>query len=324
VPSRERRWPPSNEWWLNDMNVNGADRDAAFRAGFVAVVGKPNTGKSTLVNALVGEKISIVTSKPQTTRHSILGILQRPDAQVIFVDTPGIHSGGRKLINRTMNRTATASLAGADLALFVVEATRWTAEDDQVVNKLRDAGVPVVLVVNKLDLLKRREDVLPVLQEYQQKAVFTEIVPVSAVRGTNLDRLLALIRKGLPESEPLFPADTTTDRGREFRIGEVFREKLLDTLRDEVPYGLAVEVLALEQRDDLTLVDAVIWVDKESHRGIVVGHGGTRLKKISTDARHDLEQIFDCRFYVKAHVKVKENWSDNARALRQLGYEVPQ
>ena len=298
--------------------------DMPFRAGFVAVVGRPNTGKSTLVNALVQQKISIVTSKPQTTRHSILGILQQPDAQVIFVDTPGIHSGSRKLINRAMNRTAVASLAGADLALFVVEATRWTAEDEQVVRKLRDEKIPTVLIVNKLDLLKRREDVLPVLQDYQQRGEFVEIVPVSARQGTNLERLLELIRERLPESDALFPTDTITDRGMEFRVGEVFREKLLDTLRDEVPYGLAVEVLALEERDDMIFVDALIWVEKESHRGIVVGRGGSRLKKVSTDARLDLEKIFDRRFYAKAHVKVKENWSDNARALRQLGYEAPE
>lgn len=295
-----------------------------FRAGFVAVVGRPNTGKSTLVNALVKQKISIVTSKPQTTRHSILGILQQPDAQVIFVDTPGIHSGSRKLINRAMNRTAVASLAGADLALFVVEATRWTAEDEQVVRKLRDEKVPTLLIVNKLDLLKRREDVLPVLRDYQQRGEFVEIVPVSARQGTNLERLLELIRERLPESDALFPSDAITDRGMEFRVGEVFREKLLDTLRDEVPYGLTVEVLALEERDDMIFVDALIWVEKESHRGIVVGRGGSRLKKVSTDARLDLEKIFDRRFYVKAHVKVKENWSDSARALRQLGYEAPE
>ncbi len=300
------------------------DQNPAFRAGFVAVVGRPNTGKSTLVNALVQQKISIVTSKPQTTRHSILGILHRPDAQMIFVDTPGMHSGSRKLINRTMNRTAAASLAGADVALFVVEATRWSKEDDQVVQKLKEERVPTFLVVNKLDLLKRREDVLPVLQAYQQRGEFVEIVPISARQGTNLERLLTLISERLPESDALFPSDTITDRGIDFRVGEVFREKLLATLRDEVPYGLAVEVLALEERDDMTYVDAVIWVEKESHQGIVVGRGGSLLKKVSTDARLDLEKIFERRFYVKAHVKVKENWSDNARALRQLGYEEPQ
>ncbi|MFQ5634537.1 MAG: GTPase Era [Gammaproteobacteria bacterium] len=294
-----------------------------FRAGFVAVVGRPNTGKSTLVNALVREKISIVTSKPQTTRHSIRGILQQPDTQIVFVDTPGIHSGGRRLIHQTMNRTAVAALAGADLALFVVEAMQWYPEDDRVAQQLLDAGVPVILAVNKLDMLKRREDVLPVLRDYEARGDFCEIVPVSALRGTNLERLPELIRRRLPESDALFPTDVATDRSMDFRIGEIFREKLLEALRDEVPYGLAVEVLARERRDDLTLVDALIWVEKESHRGIVVGRGGDRLKKISTAARLDLERIFARRFYVKAHVKVRENWSDNAGALRQLGYEIP-
>jgi len=177
--------------------------------------------------------------------------------------------------------------------------------------------------VNKLDLMERRQDLLPVLQDYQARGTFDEIIPISARRGTNLDRLLELVKARLPDSEPLFPADMTTDRGMEFRISEVFREKLLSTLREEVPYGLAVEVLALEQRDDMWFVDALIWVEKDSHRGIVVGRGGNRLKKISTDARVDLEAMFERRFYVKAHVKVKENWSDNARALRQLGYEMP-
>lgn len=294
-----------------------------FRAGFVAVMGRPNTGKSTLVNTFVGEKISIVTSKPQTTRHSILGIVQMPDGQVVLVDTPGIHGGRRRLINRAMNRAAGVALAGADLALFVVEATRWTGEDDQVLAKLREAGVPTILVVNKLDLLPRREDLLPVLEDYGSRGEFIEIVPVSARRGTSVAHLLELIRARLPESEALYPVDATTDRGIEFRVGEVFREKLLQALRDEVPYGLAVEVLALERRDELTLVDALIWVEKDSHRGIVIGRGGAQLKRISTAARVDLERIFGRRFYVKAHVKVKENWSDNARALRQLGYEVP-
>jgi GTP-binding protein Era len=297
--------------------------ETAFRAGFVAVVGRPNTGKSTLVNALVKEKISIVTSKPQTTRHSILGILTEDNTQVIFVDTPGLQGATKKLINRTMNRTATASLAGADLILLVVEATGWVKADDLVVERITNTNTPVVLVVNKLDLMKRRADLLPVIQEYASRGSFAEIVPISARGMKNLDRLMTVIKGLLPESERLFPVDSKTDRSMEFRIGEVIREKLLDTLRQEVPYGLAVQILALEEDADITRVDAVIWVEKDSQQGIVVGRRGERLKHMSTEARLDLENIFKRRFYLRARVKVKENWSDNAAALRQLGYEAP-
>ena len=295
----------------------------ACRAGFVAVIGRPNTGKSTLVNALVEEKISIVTAKPQTTRHSILGIRTKTNSQIIFVDTPGLQASARTLINRSMNRAATSSLADADLILLVVEATGWCKADDVVLERLAGARAPVVLVVNKLDLLKRRVDLLPVIEDYKARGSFAEVVPVSARKSKNLDRLLSVIERFLPESEQLYPSDSKTDRSLEFRVGEVLREKLLDSLRQEVPYGLAVEVLALEERDELTLVDAIIWVDKESHRGIVIGKSGERLKYMSTEARLDLESIFAKRFYLKARVKVKENWSDNAAALRQLGYEAP-
>jgi GTP-binding protein Era len=298
--------------------------DASFRAGFVAVIGRPNTGKSTLVNALMNEKISIVTSKPQTTRHSILGILTEADTQIILVDTPGLHAASGKQINRVMNRAATASLAGADLILFVVEAAGWSKGDDHVLGRLKDAGIPLILVINKMDLAKRRGDLLPRIKDYTERGDFSEVVPISARRRTNLDRLLGVIKEYLPESEELFPKDVKTDRGTEFRVGEMLREKLLEALHEEVPYGLAVEILALEDRSDLIMVDAVIWVDKESHRGIVIGRGGERLKGVSTAARLELEEIFGRRFFLKAQVKLKENWSDNTKTLRQLGYEVPQ
>ncbi len=292
-----------------------------YRAGFVAVIGRPNTGKSTIVNALVREKISIVTSKPQTTRHSILGILTESDAQIVFVDTPGLHGGTSRLINRAMNRSAAASMAGADLALFVTDATGWTRGDAHALARLQEDGIPAFLVVNKLDLLKRREDLLPVLEDYSSRNDFVEIIPVSARQGANMERLLASIKKVLPVGPQLFPSDTKTDRGMEFRIGEALREKMLLLLHEEVPYGLAVEVLALEHRPDLIMVDAVVWVERESHQGIVVGRGGERIKKIGTLARADLEEIFSQQFYLTTRVKVKENWSDNASALRQLGYE---
>ena len=294
-----------------------------YRAGFVAVIGRPNTGKSTLVNALVAEKISIVTPKPQTTRHSILGLRSESDCQMIFVDTPGLHPRTGKLINQTMNRTAGASAAGADLILLVVDACGWRGGDDFALERVLQSPVPAILVANKIDLVKPRTALLPMLQAASGRAEFAAVVPVSARSGENLDRLLECIRERLPVSPALFPQDIKTDRGREFRIAEVVREKLLMQLSDEVPYGLAVEILAAEEQGELLFVDLVIWVDRDSHRGIVVGKGGQRLKQIGQAARHELEQLLGQRIHLQSRVKVKENWGDSARALRQLGYEEP-
>lgn len=297
--------------------------DEAFRSGFIAVVGRPNVGKSTLVNALVAEKISIVTPKPQTTRHSILGILSRENSQLVFVDTPGLHDPGKQLMNRTMVKSASASLAGADLALLVVEAKGWRRGDDFAWERLCSSGVPALLVVNKLDLIRPRDKVLGFLEECAQRVDVEAIVPVSARTGDNLERLLELIRERLPVGPPLFPVDLKTDRGAEFRIAEVIREKLLLALHQEVPYGLAVEVRALERRDDLLLADVTIWVDRESHQGMVIGHGGERIKHVGRSARLELEKVFGQRMHLETRVKVKANWRDSAAALRQLGYEEP-
>ncbi len=297
--------------------------DTVFRSGFVAVVGRPNVGKSTLVNALVAEKISIVTPKPQTTRHSILGILSRDDCQVVFVDTPGLHDPGKQLMNRAMVKSASASLAGAELALLVVEATGWRPGDDFAWERLRSSGVPALLVVNKLDLVRPRDKALGFLEECAQRVDVEAIVPVSARTGDNLERLLTLIRERLPEGPPLFPVDMKTDRGVEFRIAEVIREKLLLALRQEVPYGLAVEVRALERRDDLLLADVTIWVDRTSHQGMVIGRGGERIKQVGRAARLDLEKVLGQHLHLETRVKVKANWRDSAEALRQLGYEEP-
>lgn len=297
--------------------------DTVFRSGFVAVVGRPNVGKSTLVNALVAEKISIVTPKPQTTRHSILGILSRDDCQMVFVDTPGLHDPGKQLMNRAMVKSASASLAGAELALLVVEATGWRPGDDFAWERLRSSGVPALLVVNKLDLVRPRDKVLGFLEECAQRVDVAAIVPVSARTGDNLERLLGLIRERLPEGPPLFPVDMKTDRGVEFRIAEVIREKLLLALRQEVPYGLAVEVRALERRDDLLLADVTIWVDRTSHQGMVIGRGGEKIKQVGRAARLDLEKVLGQHLHLETRVKVKANWRDSAEALRQLGYEEP-
>lgn len=293
-----------------------------FRSGFVAVVGRPNAGKSTLVNALVGEKVSIVTSKPQTTRHRVVGIRNRPDSQVVFVDTPGLHANARKLINRTMNRAAASSLVDADVVLFLVEGSGWSDADEHVLQRLGRVTAPIVLVVNKADLARPRSRLLPLLEGCQAKNVFAEIVPVSALTGENLEELVRVITGYLPVGEPFYLEGMTTDRGRDFRIGEVLREKLMDTLERELPYGLAVEVGAVEEGPDLVKVDALIWVAKDSQRPIVIGRGGQTLKAIGSAARADLEQLLGRKVFLQTHVKVRKNWADDARALRQLGFEA--
>ncbi len=292
-----------------------------FRTGFIAVVGRPNVGKSTLVNALVGRKISIVTPRPQTTRHAIVGVLSRPGAQLLFVDTPGLHARMRNLLNRAMNRAVGAALTGADVAVFVVEAGAWKSGDDFVLEQVRSARIPAVLVVNKIDLLRPKAALLPYLESCAKRADFEAIVPVSAAGNDNLDRLLDLLTGLLPAGPALYPLDAATDRSMAFRVAEMVREKLLIALRQEVPYGLAVEIQALEERPGLVLADAVIWADRESHKGIVVGKGGVTIRDVGTSARLELEKIFGCRFHLETHVKVKTNWADSARALQQFGFE---
>lgn len=293
-----------------------------FRTGFIAVVGRPNVGKSTLVNALVGRKISIVTPRAQTTRHAILGVLTRPDAQLLFVDTPGLHIRQRSMLNRAMNRAADSAIAGADLVLFVVEAGVWRSADDYVLGHVRNAGIPALLVVNKMDSVRPKSALLPYLEQCAGKGEFCGIIPVSAARIDNLDRLTDLAVSFLPVGPPLYPLDASTNRSMEFRIAEMVREKLLLALRQEVPYGLAVEVLMLEQKPGVVLADVAIWADRESHKGMVVGKGGAMIKEVGTAARLELESIFGDKFYLETHVKVKSNWADSARALQQFGFET--
>ena len=292
-----------------------------FRTGFVAIVGRPNVGKSTLVNALVGRKISIVTPRPQTTRHAIIGVLTRPDSQVLFVDTPGLHTRQRNLLNRAMNRAVEGALVGAEVALFVVEAGAWKASDSFVLEHVLAAQIPVILAVNKVDLVRPKSALLPYLLACEKRAAFHAIVPISAANADNLDRLLDQVTDLLPVGPPLYPLDASTNRSLSFRVAEMIREKLLIALRQEVPYGLAVEILALEEKPGVVLADAVIWADRESHKGIVVGKGGATIKEVGTAARLDLEKIFGLRFYLETHVKVKTNWADSARALQQFGFE---
>lgn len=298
----------------------------SHRCGYAAIVGRPNVGKSTLLNALVGVKLSIVAPKPQTTRHRILGILTRPTAQIVFVDTPGIHSTERRVMNQYMNRSATASLADADVVLFVLEAMVWTEEDAGILERARQAGRPLIALVNKVDRVHDKAALLPYLEALSKRAPFQDIVPISAEKGINLEALPALVEKHLPPSPALFPADQLTDRSERFLAAEIVREKLTWRLREELPYGIAVEIERFEEgqpgKDGRRIaIGAVIWVERTGQKAIVIGAGGERLKEIGRLARLELNSLFKATVHLELWVKVKENWADNEQALRAFGYE---
>jgi GTP-binding protein Era len=294
---------------------------SAFRAGFAALVGRPNVGKSTLLNALVGEKISIVTSRPQTTRHRVLGVLNRPGVQLAFVDTPGLHLGERRALNRAMNRTAAAALADADLVVFVIEALHFFEEDEAVLRRIKDSGRDSIVVINKVDKVPQKDRLLPFTAQLAGLHPFLDVVPVSAEKGVNLDRLIEVIGSRLPESPELFPPDQRTDRSIDFQIAETIREKLTMELVEEVPYGIAVEIEKRSEEDQQLVIDAVIWVDREGQKPIVIGAKGSRLKRIGQKAREELNQRLGRRLHLNLWVKVREDWADDARALAQLGME---
>jgi GTP-binding protein Era len=293
----------------------------AHRAGFVAVVGRPNVGKSTLVNRLLGSKVSIVTPKPQTTRHRILGVRTAKDSQIVFVDTPGLHQAGRKAMNRMMNRAAVNAIQDADLVLFMAEANRWTADDDGALARVAGASAPVIAVLNKIDKVHPREELLHIIEETAARFDFAEVMPVSARQGDNLERLLETVPRYLPESMPLFPPDTLTDRGEGFLIAELVREQLTLNLRQEVPYGLTVQVEQLTRDEGGLAVSALIWVERGSQKGIVVGRQGALLKKVGRVVRLELRERFSVPVHVELWVKVKENWADSDEQLERLGYD---
>lgn len=291
-----------------------------FRCGYVALVGRPNVGKSTLMNHLIGQKISITSSKPQTTRHRIIGIKTEADYQAVFVDTPGLHLNAKKAVNRYMNRTAKSTLADVDLIIFVVEATRWTEDDDNVLRQLRAAEVPVVLAVNKIDHIKDKAELLPLLQGLAKKMDFAAMVPVSALRRGNLEELERVVAQHLPENEPFYAEDQITDRSSRFLAAEIVREKLMRTLGQELPYELTVEIEQFQEEDGMLNIAAVIWIERDSQKPIVIGKGGSVLKKVGQAARTDMEKLFDSKVFLQLWVKVKEGWSDDERALSSLGY----
>ncbi len=296
---------------------------SAHRCGLVAVIGRPNVGKSTLINALMGRKVSIVTAKPQTTRHRILAVHTSPDVQIIFVDTPGLHRKAGKAMNRMMNRTAANALADADVILFVSDANQWTSEDDDVIKRLAQVETPVVAVLNKVDKVHPKEKLLDALALMSARRDFAEILPVSALKRDYLDKLMDLLPPFLPESPPLFPEDMHTDRSREFHASEVIREKLTLLLHQELPYGLTVQIERYLEDEKGITINAVVWVERDSQKGIVVGKNGSVLKKVGRAARLELKEQLQRNVHLELWVKVKSNWADNEQDLLNFGYESP-
>jgi GTPase len=292
-----------------------------FHSGFAALVGRPNVGKSTLLNALVGQKVSIVTPRPQTTRHRIVGIVNLPEAQIAFVDTPGLHNHAARALNRAMNRTAATALEDADLVVMVVEALKWTTEDDLVLARILKSGRPAMAAVNKIDRAQPRQKILPYIAQLAARHPFLAIVPVSALKDDNVEDLKRTIAQQLPVAPAMFMDGEITDRGLEFRVAELIREKLTLELNQEVPYGIAVEVENMAEQDGQLAVDAAIWVDREGQKPIVIGARGERLKRVGRSARLALNELLGRRLHLNLWVKVRENWADNARALKHLGLE---
>jgi GTP-binding protein Era len=293
-----------------------------YRCGLVAVIGRPNVGKSTLINSVMGSKVSIVTAKPQTTRHRILAVHTAEKEQIIFVDTPGLHRQSGKAMNKMMNRTAANALADADLIFFVSDATRWTSEDDDVLKRLESARAPVIALLNKIDKIHPREKLLDSIASMSARFEFAEIVPISAMKNDNLDHLMEMIPAFLPESPPLFPEDMKTDRSDEFHISEIVREKLTLMLHQEMPYGLTVQVERMVREENGVTINAVIWVERDSQKGIAVGKNGSVLKRVGRSARLDIEELLGQRVFLELWVKVKTNWADNEKDLMSLGYEA--
>jgi len=291
-----------------------------YRCGFVALVGRPNVGKSTILNRLVGQKVSITSRRPQTTRHRILGIKTMADAQIVFVDTPGLHARQPRAMNRYLNRAAADSLHDVDVVVLVLEGTRWLEDDDWVLEKLRQLSCPVIAVINKIDRVADKKALLPYLDELAHKRDFAALIPVCARTGAHLDELEAAVRNYLPESPPLFPEDQVTDRSERFLAAELVREKLFRKLGEEVPYGLTVEIESFKNDERTLHIHALIWVEKSGHKAMVIGAKGERLKAVGREAREDMEKIFGQKVFLQLWVKVKEGWADDERALHSLGY----
>ncbi len=290
--------------------------------GFVAIVGRPNVGKSTLMNHILGQKLSITSRKPQTTRHQIMGIKTEGDLQIIYVDTPGLHKDdGKKALNRYMNKAASDALRDVDLIVFLVDRTAWTEEDQLVLDKVKNARCPVILAVNKVDQLKDKAALLPIMESHAKRMSFAEMVPLSAKQGHNIDQLESLIKAHIPQGFHHFPDDQLTDKSSRFLAAEMVREKLMRNLGDEVPYGTTVEIEEYKYAENGVLhISALILVERDGQKRIVIGDKGSRIKTIGRDARLDMERMFESKVMLNLWVKVRRGWADDERALRSLGY----
>ncbi|VAW81112.1 GTP-binding protein Era [hydrothermal vent metagenome] len=300
---------------MTDKNSKELDH-----CGYIALLGRPNVGKSTLMNTVLGEKLCITSRKPQTTRHRILGIRTDPHYQMLFIDTPGLHQNAKKAINRYMNKTASSTIKEADLVLFLIEAGVWTDEDEAVLKRLKNNRMPVVLVVNKIDNFSD-DQLLGHLQTASEKYDFENIVPISARKNRNINQLLELIREKLPVSEFYYAEDQITDRSIQFISSETIREKLMSILGQELPYSITVEIEKYEETKEQTLINAIIWVERDSQKGIVIGNKGSVLKKVGTQARIELARRLKQSVHLELWVKVKSGWADNQNLLSQFGYK---
>ena len=296
--------------------------ESDFHSGYVAITGRPNVGKSTLLNHILGQKLSITSRKPQTTRHQILGVKTSATSQVVYVDTPGIHNRRATAINRYMNRAASSVLNDVDIILFVVQAMQWTEEDEAVLSRLQSVDAPVLLVVNKIDKVSDKNALLPYIEELSARYRFASVMPVSALYADNIDRLEAAVTELLPLNPPFFPEDQVTDRSVRFLAAEIIREKLVRELGQELPYTSTVEIEKFEEGDAITRIFATIYVESQGQKAIIIGSKGARLKSIGSKARADIESLIDGKVYLQLWVKVREGWSNDEQALRSLGYST--
>lgn len=300
--------------------TNTTDNTKTY-CGFIAIVGRPNVGKSTLLNKILGQKISITSRKAQTTRHRIVGIHTEGAYQAIYVDTPGLHIEEKRAINRLMNRAASSAIGDVDLIIFVVDGTHWNEDDEMVLNKLRAAKTPVVLAINKIDNIKNKEEMLPFITELSSKFGFAHVVPISAQSGKNVNELEKIVRNSLCEGIHHFPEEYVTDRSQRFMASEIIREKLMRFTGDELPYSVTVEIEQFKLNERGTYeINGLILVEREGQKKMVIGNKGQKIKQIGIEARSDMERLFDNKVHLELWVKVKSGWADDERALRSLGY----